>query len=64
MKKEVRVAITGAGSCIFRSKELESALSNNFSSSAIDNIYIEMTKQGLGKERIIFAEKINYNDHF
>ena len=40
MKKEVRVAITGAGSCIFRSKELESALSNNFSSSAIDNISI------------------------
>ena len=39
-KKEVRVAITGAGSGVFRSKELESALSNNFSSSAIDNISI------------------------
>ena len=39
-KKGVRVAITGAGSGVFRSKELESALSNNFSSSAIDNISI------------------------
>ena len=40
LKKGVRVAITGAGSGVFRSKELESALSNNFSSSAIDNISI------------------------
>jgi len=39
-KKEVRVAITGAGSCVFRSKELETALNNNFSSSAVDNINI------------------------
>ena len=39
-KNEVRVAITGAGSCVFRSKELETALNNNFSSSAIDNINI------------------------
>ena len=39
-KKEVRVAITGAASCVFRSKELETALSNNFTSSAIDNINI------------------------
>ena len=40
MKKEVRVAITGAASCVFRSKELESALSSNFSSSAVDNVNI------------------------
>ncbi len=39
-KKEVRVAITGAASCVFRSKELETALSTNFTSSAIDNINI------------------------
>jgi len=40
LKKEVRVAVTGAGSCVFRSKELENALSENFSPSAIDNINI------------------------
>jgi len=40
LKKEVRVAITGAGSSVFRSKELESALSNNFSSSSIDKVSI------------------------
>jgi len=40
LKKEVRVAITGAQSCVFRSKEIESALSNNFSPSSIDKISI------------------------
>ena len=40
LKKEVRVAITGAASCVFRSKELEEALANNFSSSAVDNVNI------------------------
>ena len=30
---EVRVAITGAESCVFRCKPLEDALSNNFSAS-------------------------------
>ena len=40
LKKEVRVAITGASSCVFRSKELESILSNNFSSLSIDNANI------------------------
>ena len=40
LKKEVRVAVTGAGNCVFRSKELESALSNNFSPSAIDSVNI------------------------
>ena len=40
LKKEVRVAVTGAGSSVFRSQELESALSNNFSPSAIDKINI------------------------
>ena len=40
LKDEVRVAITGASSYVYRSKELESALSGNFSTSAIDNINI------------------------
>ena len=40
LKKEVRVAVTGAGSSVFRSKELEAALSNNFSNSAIEKISI------------------------
>ena len=40
LKDQVRVAITGAGNSVFRSKELESALSNNFSESAIDNVNI------------------------
>ena len=40
LKKEVRVAVTGAGSSVFRSQELESALSNNFSPSAIDKISV------------------------
>ena len=37
LKKEVRVSITGAATCVFRSKELENALSSNFASSSIDN---------------------------
>ena len=40
MKNEVRVAVTGAASSVFRSKELEASLSNNFSASAIDNVNI------------------------
>tara|TARA_B100000029_G_scaffold515533_1_gene623101 strand:+ start:460 stop:1245 length:786 start_codon:yes stop_codon:yes gene_type:complete len=40
LKKEVRVAITGAGNCVFRSKELEEALSSNFSSSVVDKVNI------------------------
>tara|TARA_B100001123_G_C15135595_1_gene957235 strand:- start:239 stop:1024 length:786 start_codon:yes stop_codon:yes gene_type:complete len=48
LKKEVRVAVTGAGSCVFRSKELESALSKNFSSSSIDNVSI--SNKGLNSD--------------
>ena len=40
LKKEVRVAITGAGSCVFRSKDLETALTKNFSPSAINDVNI------------------------
>ncbi len=40
LKNEVRVAVTGAASSVFRSKEIEASLSNNFSASAIDNVNI------------------------
>ena len=39
-KKEVRVAVTGAASSVFRSSEIESALSSNFSPAAIDKVNI------------------------
>ncbi len=42
-KKEVRVAITGAGSYVFRSKEIEEALFNNFSTFSIDKVNISST---------------------
>ncbi|MDC0247561.1 xanthine dehydrogenase family protein subunit M [Pelagibacteraceae bacterium] len=44
LKKEIRVAITGASSCVFRSKEIEAALSNNFSESSIDNVNISSSE--------------------
>jgi len=40
LKKEIRVAVTGVESCVFRCKKLEDALSSNFSTSAIDSINI------------------------
>jgi carbon-monoxide dehydrogenase medium subunit len=40
LKKEVRVAVTGVESFVFRCKKLEDALTNNFSPSVIDNITI------------------------
>jgi len=40
LKKEIRVAITGVESCVFRCKKLEGALTNNFSDSVIDNVNI------------------------
>ena len=54
LKKEVRVAITGAGNCVFRSKELESALSINFSPSAVDNVNI--SSRGLNSDIHASAE--------
>ena len=54
LKKEVRVAITGAGSSVFRSKELESALSSNFSSSAIEKVNI--SNKGLNSDIHASAE--------
>jgi len=40
LKKEVRVAVTGASNCVFRSRELESVLSSDFSSASIDKANI------------------------
>tara|TARA_Y100000590_G_scaffold262178_1_gene294243 strand:+ start:169 stop:954 length:786 start_codon:yes stop_codon:yes gene_type:complete len=54
LKKETRVAITGAGSCVFRSKEIESALSSNFSPSVIDNVNI--ASKGLNSDIHASAE--------
>ena len=54
LKNEVRVAVTGAASCVFRSKELESSLSNNFSSSAIDSVNI--SNKGLNSDIHASAE--------
>jgi len=54
LKKEIRVAVTGAGSCVFRSKELESALSSNFSPSVVDSINI--SSKGLNSDIHASAE--------
>tara|TARA_B100001123_G_scaffold322211_1_gene361550 strand:- start:85 stop:870 length:786 start_codon:yes stop_codon:yes gene_type:complete len=54
LKNGVRVAITGAGNCVFRSKELEVALTNNFSASAIDNVNI--SSKGLNSDIHASAE--------
>ena len=40
-KKEVRCAVTGAQSVVYRCKEIEKALNNNFSESALDNISLK-----------------------
>ncbi len=36
----VRVAVTGAGACVYRVADMESALSSNFASSALDGISV------------------------
>ena len=54
MKAPVRVAITGAASYVFRSKELEKILSSNFSNSAIDNANI--SSKGLNSDIHASAE--------
>ncbi len=50
----VRVAITGAGSCVFRSAELERALSADFSPAAIDGVTI--SPEGLNADLHASAE--------
>ena len=53
-KNEVRVAVTGAASSVFRSKELESVLTNNFTDSAVDNVNI--SSNGLNSDIHASAE--------
>ena len=53
-KSEVRVAVTGAGSCVFRCKEIEEALSSNFSPAAIDSASI--SNKGLNSDIHASAE--------
>ena len=36
----VRVAVTGAGACVFRSTDMEQALASNFDAAALDNINV------------------------
>tara|TARA_Y100000590_G_scaffold311116_1_gene351516 strand:- start:3650 stop:4435 length:786 start_codon:yes stop_codon:yes gene_type:complete len=54
LKGGIRVAVTGAGSSVYRSKEIESALSSNFSSSSIDNVNI--SSEGLNSDIHASAE--------
>ena len=54
LKNETRVAVTGAGNCVFRSKELESVLTSNFSPSAIENVNI--SSKGLNSDIHASAE--------
>jgi carbon-monoxide dehydrogenase medium subunit len=37
----VRVAVTGAGPCVFRAKDMESALGGNFAASALDGVKVK-----------------------
>jgi len=53
-KKEVRVAVTGAGNCVFRSKEIEKALIDNFSPTSINNVNI--SSKGLNSDIHASAE--------
>ena len=53
-KSEVRVSVTGASSAVYRLKDLESALSSNFSPSAIDGVSI--STKGLNSDIHASAE--------
>lgn len=41
---EIRVAVTGAGACVFRASALEDALRADFSASALDGLTIDATE--------------------
>ena len=43
-KKDVNVAVTGAKSCVYIDKDLSKKLSNNFSSSAIQNMELDSSE--------------------
>lgn len=48
MSDGVRVAVTGAGPCVFRVPEMESALASSFSESAIEGIWV--SEDGLNSD--------------
>jgi len=48
LKNEVRVAVTGAGNCVFRLKNFEEALSKNFSPEVVDSVNI--SSKGLNED--------------
>ncbi|OUS18803.1 carbon monoxide dehydrogenase [Rhodospirillales bacterium 47_12_T64] len=50
----IRVAITGAGPCVFRQTEMEAALSSNFSTQSIENINV--SADGLNSDLHASAE--------
>lgn len=50
----VRVAVTGAGPCVFRVSEMESALANSFSESSVANISV--SDEGLNSDIHASAE--------
>ena len=50
----VRVAVTGAGPCVFRAKELENALSANFAPEAVDGVSV--SADGLNEDIHASAE--------
>ena len=53
-KSGVNVAVTGAKSCVYNDKNLSSALSKNFSSSALDGI--EISSSGMNSDIHASAE--------
>ena len=48
------MAVTGAGNCVFRSKEIEKALIDNFSPTSINNVNI--SSKGLNSDIHASAE--------
>jgi carbon-monoxide dehydrogenase medium subunit len=44
----IRVAVTGAGPCVFRSAELERALSSDFTAAALDGVTV--SPEGLNSD--------------
>ncbi|MCZ4281427.1 xanthine dehydrogenase family protein subunit M [Kiloniella laminariae] len=50
----VRVAVTGAGPCVFRHKDLETALTSNFSAQSVDTVTVSAT--GLNNDLHASAE--------
>jgi carbon-monoxide dehydrogenase medium subunit len=50
----VRVAVTGAGPCVFRAKDFEQALASSFTPEALDNV--SLSPNGLNSDIHASAE--------